>query len=460
MSSKLNIIFITFDSGRADHMGFLGYRKGITPFLDSLAKKGVYFKRAFATGPGSSVSSAGYLASTYPLDHGGYAYIDKPRVLLSEAMHDNGYETVAVHSSPYHTKYFGYERGWDRFHYATYFRSRPKNSAKPQSGTEETISPGLRKSTLKSKILRKSFSIREWLKTYAPPLAPIFKALEKIVFLFRKILKDMLDFRPGFYTADELNEEVKYVLPSKPDQPLFLWAYYMDPHVPYALFGRKKGSFWLKFKYHLSDICLFLFGEGPMFLNQFFIPLYKHLYDQSVAHVDENIKKLFEHLGSLGIDEKNSIFIIHSDHGEAFYEHGTFGHTQILFNVNIQVPLIFYGVGIIPAAIERPVSLIDLPTTVLDLAGIPHPSSYKGKNLFSGEAREVVAQASECDGDLSNASFTGITIIWEGYKLIHWKDKRYLFTLDDVEEKNDLYDTKKDIVKDLESRLVRYPSSI
>lgn len=458
-----NIVLLTFDSGRSDRVGFLGYCKNTTPFLDSLAEEGVCFKRAFATGAGSPQSFVGIFTSTYPLDYGGYSYVKRPRVLLSEALRESGYKTVGVHSSAYLSSYFGYDRGWDEFRYVTHFRSRSVDGAKSdrgrsgsKSGSEVAMSPGLRKDTVKAGVLRKSALVHRWLKKHLPPLAVIFKITERTSLFFRKVFKDIVDFKPGFYTADEINEEIKRALPKNPDKPLFLWAHYLDAHAPYGLFMRKMG-FWPKVKYHLCDALLFLFADSRL-LGRIFLPLFSSLYDDSLRYVDENIKHILEYFKRLGIDEKNSIFIFCADHGEAFYEHGTYGHSQRLFDVNLHVPLLLYGPRHLanPQSIGRPVSLIDLAPTILSFAGARVPRSYRGRSVFDEEERDVVSQASESEGDLSGALNTGITIIRSGYKLIHWKNKRYLFSLDDEGEKNNLYDVKKDVVYDLEERLKNY----
>lgn len=483
MKSKPNIIFITFDSGRADRMGFLGCKKNLTPFLDSLAKDGVYFKRAFATGPGSSVSFSGIFTSTYPLDYGGYSYIDRPRVLLSEVFKGGGYTTVGIHSSPYLSSYFGYNRGWDEFHYLTYFGSKRKSGAetanhtksdvKSDRGAGDVMSPGLCKGTVKANVLKSSALTYRWLKKYIPPLAILYAAGEKLLLLLRKILKDIVDFRPAFYTADEMNEEAKHVLSRvvghTPQKPVFFWLHYLDAHGPYALFARKKGNTWQKIKYYFGDILAFLFADAP-FLNRLIIPVLSGLYDESLRYIDKHIKQLLDYLDLIGINRDNSIFIFCADHGEAFLEHGAMGHSQRLFNPNIHIPLLFYGPRNLlqPQAVGKPVSLLDVSPTILSLAGLKNPDSYKGKNLFDEDGRarpnrhgshggrEVISYASESEGDLSGAAFTGITIIKNGYKLIHWKDKRYLFSLDDTEERNNLYETKKEIVGDLEERLKNY----
>src|SRR5262252_10564383 len=64
-----NIIFITIDTTRADRMGFLGSKLGLTPNLDLLARQGVVFERAYAQAPLTPVSHATIFTGTYPQFH-------------------------------------------------------------------------------------------------------------------------------------------------------------------------------------------------------------------------------------------------------------------------------------------------------------------------------------------------------------------------------------------------------
>jgi len=50
MSEKRNIVLITFDSLRADHCSFMGYHRETTPNIDRMAKEGLYFENAIASG--------------------------------------------------------------------------------------------------------------------------------------------------------------------------------------------------------------------------------------------------------------------------------------------------------------------------------------------------------------------------------------------------------------------------
>src|SRR5450755_4085572 len=68
-AAKPNLILITLDSTRADRMGFLGARGGLTPSLDAIAHQGVVFVQAYAQAPDTVVSTATILTGVYPQAH-------------------------------------------------------------------------------------------------------------------------------------------------------------------------------------------------------------------------------------------------------------------------------------------------------------------------------------------------------------------------------------------------------
>jgi choline-sulfatase len=93
-----NIILITLDTTRADRMGFLGSKGGLTPNLDALAKQSVVFTRAYAQVPLTTPSHAALLTGTYPQfsqieDLGATLGPDLP--YLPDLLHGHGYHTAA-----------------------------------------------------------------------------------------------------------------------------------------------------------------------------------------------------------------------------------------------------------------------------------------------------------------------------------------------------------------------------
>ena len=64
-----NVILITLDTVRADRMGFLGSKAGLTPNLDTLARQSVVFTHAYSQVPLTTASHATILTGTYPQFH-------------------------------------------------------------------------------------------------------------------------------------------------------------------------------------------------------------------------------------------------------------------------------------------------------------------------------------------------------------------------------------------------------
>jgi choline-sulfatase len=115
-----NVILITLDTVRADRMGFLGSKFGLTPQLDALASQGVAFEHAYSQAPITPVSHATILTGTFPQYHGIRNFGDRlpPTVpFLPDILHAQGYHTGAFVGSiildPKNGFASGFERGFD-----------------------------------------------------------------------------------------------------------------------------------------------------------------------------------------------------------------------------------------------------------------------------------------------------------------------------------------------------------
>ncbi len=121
-ANKPNIILITFDSVRADRMGFLGAHGDPTPTLDRIAKDSLVFSQAYAQAPLTVASHATILTGTYPQVHraGQFAVpLSSQLPYLPELLHSAGYHTAAFVGSmeldPRNGPFQGYDRGFDVF---------------------------------------------------------------------------------------------------------------------------------------------------------------------------------------------------------------------------------------------------------------------------------------------------------------------------------------------------------
>ena len=137
----MNLILITVDCLRADHLSCLGYSKQTTPNLDNVASDGVLFSQAISVSHWTTPSFLSIFTSTYPLMYGGQLYITKLRTNVAEVLKEHGYHTAAFHSNPWLSSHWGYQRGFDTFDYTIQksrrrsLLSRPKELGKRIIGT-------------------------------------------------------------------------------------------------------------------------------------------------------------------------------------------------------------------------------------------------------------------------------------------------------------------------------------
>ena len=113
-----NVILITLDTFRADRMGFLGSKRGLTPNLDSLASQAAVFTHAYAQVPLTAPSHATILTGTYPQFHQVRDFqtpLAQELPYAPEILHASGYSTAAFIGSMVLDPGVGLARGFDRW---------------------------------------------------------------------------------------------------------------------------------------------------------------------------------------------------------------------------------------------------------------------------------------------------------------------------------------------------------
>jgi len=117
--TRPNILLITLDTTRADHLGAYGNRRARTPNLDRLAASGVLFERAISAAPLTLPAHASLLTGRYPFTHGvrnnGSFTLGDATPTLAGALHDAGYRTAAFVSAFVLDHRYGLARGFDRY---------------------------------------------------------------------------------------------------------------------------------------------------------------------------------------------------------------------------------------------------------------------------------------------------------------------------------------------------------
>ncbi len=126
--TKPNVLLLTLDALRADHVSAYGYGRPTTPNLDALAKEGALFQNAWAHAPSTRYSVPAILIGRYPST---IAVNNDPRVhwppqvlpenrLMSEILKDQGYRTAATLTYHYFERGWGLDQGFDDYDYHLY----------------------------------------------------------------------------------------------------------------------------------------------------------------------------------------------------------------------------------------------------------------------------------------------------------------------------------------------------
>lgn len=182
-----------------------------------------------------------------------------------------------------------------------------------------------------------------------------------------------LDFEG--YRVDCINEyALDYIRNKTSDKPFFLFLSHIEPHHQndHACYEGPKELVPQYKDYPIPDDLSFLKGD------------YEKMYPDYIAsidRIDKNVGKLVDCLKEKGIYD-NTIILYTSDHGSHFKTRNS-EYKRSCHDSATHTPLIIKG-GAFKGGVrdERLVSLIDLPPTLLDLAGIPIPESYMGKSLL------------------------------------------------------------------------------
>ena len=305
-----NILFITIDALRRDHLGCYGYHRNTSPNIDALTDRGVQFLEAISNGGFTASSFPAIMASALPpLEKFGGKTIMEHNITIAALFKEAGYHTAAFHSNPQLSHFYGYQKGFDIFDDSFQKLSR--------------------------------WRVRMWIRHYAHLLG---RSMVKVVHIASLIMQPLLSRalpRP-IISAEEITSKSLRWLDSTSGK-FFLWIHYMDVHEPYLPIEKYLCRFSDK---PVKQKLMASLGEkmykrpGKMSADD--IRTIIDLYDAEINYTDEQIGILLQKMGDR---LENTIVIIAADHGDEFGEHGSFGHRTV-YDGLLRVPLIIVGPGI------------------------------------------------------------------------------------------------------------------
>ncbi|MGB6476323.1 MAG: sulfatase [Candidatus Sulfotelmatobacter sp.] len=433
-----SIILMTVDCLRADHVGFMGYDRPTTPFLDSLASESFVFPSAIVAGAPTYYSFPAIMASRHPLALGRDVLGLAPgEPCLASVLKGCGYATASFGAAnPYISGQFGYEDGFDTF--------RDFLNTEAASLTE-TTAPLPSGNGWASRLNRKLQEMR-------PRLGPLAGVYDGLYFQYCQRLATpaagSLDALRRFPAADVIVDHALSWLNSIGERPFFLWLHLMDPHAPYypkekalELMGgdpvtpfraRYLNSYWNRgdlgprgFKRHRESILA--------------------LYDAGIRWVDEQMARFIAELR----DSRrwaDCIFALTADHGEEFLDHGGRFHPPSRVNEElIHVPLLLRVPGAAKKELpESPFSMLHLAPTLLEAAQVAAPSAFRGRSHWEqvrqGASYDEVA-ISECVAGCTNPFRVENRL---GPRALSVREARYKLVLEFDPPADRLYDLEAD----------------
>jgi arylsulfatase A-like enzyme len=409
-SSKPNVLLLTLDTVRADHLSLYGYKRNTTPRLADLARTATVFSHATAAGDMTITSHAAILTGTYASWNGARPHqtsngngvpISDKYPTLAEILSEHGYSTTAVvANSGFLTREWGFDRGFQ------FFDSR---------GAVRMMPP------------RKEYLLRYGAR----------QVLHRVI--------DTADFDMMFVRAGEINQEAYGLLDRarSSGRPFFLFLNYMDAHSPYAPPPQFDKLYPAERELSIPDARygeLFdQLAEGRGQMSEKEREHYISQYDGAIAYMDAEIGRLVDGLKQRGLYE-NTLLIIVSDHGEAFGERNLIGHGLSVNEDQVYVPLIVKYPGSDQGQrMEQRVGHTDILPTVLDVAGITPPQFLQGYSLRGGAGnanRKLISESFPGSGLISlNPRFNRIE------RAIYSGDFKYI---DSTAGRHELYDVSAD----------------
>ena len=358
-----DVVLITVDTLRADRVGL--YAPGttsLTPQIDRFGNEGVVFERALASSPWTIPSMASIFTGLPALSHGagspsggGWTFLreglDLKHTTLAERFKEAGYDTRAAVANIFLSRGLGMAQGFDQY----------------VNLWEQMSAAGLLYELPLTWLVAQHPAVQKWGDCRARNITDL--------------------------SIEWLNEPH--------ETPLFLWAHYIDPHMPYQADPDLYDPYGLTLHRLLAApkpledgtivsenfVAVHDVRSGLIWLTPEDRERLMDYYGRAVNYVDEHTGRLFEALRAHS-KERPLVVIFTSDHGEEFWDHGDFEHGHDYYREITRVPLIVWGNNIPKQRVSALAGLVDVSPTLLELAGIP-VAAEKGPPAFD-EGRSLV----------------------------------------------------------------------
>lgn len=332
--ARPNVLLITVDTLRADHLGCYGYARDTSPNLDAFAKEAALFERAYSMAPFTAPSHASLFTGLHTPSHGVYYWGHKVAAdapTFAERFAGAGWRTGAFYNHP-SIESCDLQRGFQHVEPRYYEPAEDSIDALLAWIDGDKDKPFA--SWLHLWDVHRPYAWRDWNELPAEVRSKVQR--KELSFAYEET-------RYGTPTEIEVGRGEQFYNVPEPRQ-----------RRPVKFAGRER----------VLDERDWAFVQDR--------------YDGGVRYADAALGRLFAELARRGLDE-NTVIVVTSDHGEALLERDAcwFTHDPFLFEETLHVPLLVRVPGIAKAKREIPdlARGIDVLPTLLELADLP------GRNL-------------------------------------------------------------------------------
>jgi arylsulfatase A-like enzyme len=239
------------------------------------------------------------------------------------------------------------------------------------------------------------------------------------------------------------------------DSPFLAYVHFMDPHNPYSAPDRFRSRY-----VTAEGRDRYINGipsdqQSPSAQDLEFM---RQNYDAEIAYFDETFSTLVGKTRE--VVNRPTVFVVTSDHGEEFMDHGGLGHGQTLHKEQVWVPLIFIGTQRNPARDHRLARHIDIAPTLAGIAGVDPDGSWEGRDLFGtvGASQDLLQEGASVA--YSHHGIWSLTTDRWHYSINRRSGEHWLSdNLEDASGTENLAQLREDVVSELTLQMVPYRKS-
>jgi arylsulfatase A-like enzyme len=342
----------------------------VAPTITELGESGTSFTRAVAPAPWTLPSHGSLFTGTYPSKHGahaGHERLGEQLSTLPAVFRSAGYDTAGVSGNTWISQEGGFARGFDEFYQTWQYVQSDTAMGELVEVTEE--------SRVRA-VGRKLFD--------GNPLTNAANAV------YRTLVRER-----GDEGAERATNWIENWLGDRDaDDPFFLFANYLEPHLEYRPPKRLAERFLPDGVSYREAMDVpqepWEYLAGNLDLPDRDMAALRALYRAEIAYLDEHVAAVVDALKAAG-EWDDTVFVLVGDHGENLGEHGMMDHQYCLYDTLLHVPLVAAG-GAFEGRGEddRLVSLVDVAPTLLDAADVPGPGA---RQQFQGRSFHPSADA-------------------------------------------------------------------